>query len=279
MSDFDPNVSQPTAPAISTAVDTPVPATQGTPSMPMTTTTAPGTTPDQGGTQAPATGAPDGWVPSYRIRETRESVLREARNFFEQKQREYEARETELQAKIQALAGFGPKPDPEVEGVRDQFGRLYPGLSRLEQQADQIQRLLERAGDMESQTTHYWTSYGQNAVGQLFEAAEADLGGPLTEEGKRALHASFVGYIQSSPELVNTYASNPHFAREYWKAFSSSFIDPVRRVSAAQAQGRATTPLPQDTPAAAPRVGMPEKPANLEERVARSWTAYQQSKR
>lgn len=279
MADFDPNISQPAAPATPTAVDTPVPATQGTPSAPATITQGQGTAPAPSGTQAPATGAPEGWVPSYRIRETRESVLREARAFFEQKEREYAQREAEYQKKIQALAGFGPQPDPEVEGVRDQFGRLYPNLAKIESQADRIFQLLERAGDMETQTSHYWSSYGQNAVGQLFEAAESDLGVPLSDEAKRTLHANFVGYVQSSPELTNMYASNPNFAREYWKAFSSSFIDPVRRVSAASATHRSSVPLPQDTPSAAPRVGQPEKPSSLEDRVNRSWTAYNQTKR
>ena len=279
MAEFDPNVTQGAAPATPTAVDTSVPTTQGTPVAPQTTNVAQGTAPVQSGTQAPATGAPDGWVPSYRLRETRDAVMREARGFFEQKQREFEEKERQYQEKIAALAGFGPKPDPEVEGVRDQFGRLYPNLAKIESQADRIFQLLDKAGDLESQNSHYWTSYGQNAVGQLFEAAEQDLGQPLTDEGKRALHSSFVGYIQSSPELVNMYASNPNFAREYWKAFSSSFIDPVRRVSAATAQGRATVPVAQDTPAAPPRVGVPEKPANLDDRISKSWTAYSQSKR
>jgi hypothetical protein len=280
MSEFDPNVTQPAVTATPTTVDTPVPATQGTPSMPTTTTTAQGPAPGQGGSQAPATGAPgEGYVPSYRLRETRESVLREARAYLDQQRSEFEREKAELNKKIQALAGFGPQPDPEVEGVRDQFGKLYPNLAKIESQADRIFQLIERAGDMESQTNHYWTSYGQNAVTQLFDAAESDLGSPLSDEGKRALHASFVGYIQSSPELVNMYAANPNFAKEYWKAFSSSFIDPVRRVSAAAAQGRTQVPLPQDTPAAAPRVGQPEKPSSLEDRVSRSWTAYNQSKR
>ncbi len=280
MADFDPNVAQPAVPAIQTTADTPVPATQGTPSMAPTSTVPQGTAPAQGGSQAPATGAPgDGWVPSYRVRETRESVLREAKAYFDQQRQAFEQEKAELNKKIQALAGFGPQADPEVDGVRDQFGRLYPGLSKLEQRADQIFQMLEQAGDMQSQTNHYWTSYGQNAVNQLFSSAEADLGAPLTDESKRTLHASFVGYIQSSPELVNTYASNPNFAKEYWKAFSSSFIDPVRRVSAASAQGRTQVPLPQDTPAAAPRVGQPEKPSSLEDRVNRSWTAYNQTKR
>lgn len=279
MAEFDPNVSQPSASATPTADSTPVPATQGTPSAPATITQGQGPAPVQGGTQAPATGAPgEGWVPSHRLRETRESVLREARAYFEEQKRAFEAEKAQLNAKIQALAGFGPQPDPEVEGVRDQFGRLYPGLSKLEQHADRIFQVLDRAGDMESQANHYWSSYGQNATNQLFDAAAADLG-ELSDEAKRSLHASFVGYVQSSPELVNAYANNPNFAKEYWRAFSSSFIEPVRRVSAAQAHGRTQVPLPQDTPAAPPRVGMPEKPGDLDDRVSRSWTAYNQSKR
>jgi hypothetical protein len=283
MADFDPNVSQ-SAPATSapdsgSAVTTPTPAIQGTPAAQPATHAAPGTAPDQGGTQAPATGAPgEGWVPSWRLRETRENVLKEARGFFETKEQEFKRREEELQSKIAALAGFGPKPNPEVTAVRDQFGNLYPGLSKLEQQADTILQLLEKAGEMESSTSHYWQSYGQGAVNKLFSSAEKDLGAPLSDEAKHTLYSSFEGYIRSSPELTNMYASDPTFPEKYWKAFSSSFIDPVRRVSAASAQTRAGVPVPQDTPASAPRVGQPQKPGSLDERVNQSWTAYQQSK-
>lgn len=279
--DFDSTSTQPSAPATPTAVDTPSSATMSTPVAQPTTNAAPATPPAPGSSQAPATGAPgEGWVPSWRLREQRENVLREARGFLEQKQREYEAREAELNKKIQALAGFGPQPDPEVETIKSQFYQLFPWAKNLDE--NKVQALLqmaERTSDIDAQTQHYWTNYGQQNVSKLFSLAEADIGRPLTEEAKAHLHEQFVAFVKSSEQRTNAYASDPSFVESYWKALSSNFIDPVRRVSAASAQDRAGLPVPQDTPAAAPRMGLPEKHGNLDDRVARSWTAYQQSKR
>ena len=112
---------------------------------------------------------------------------------------------------------------------------------------------------------------------KLFDHASQSLGAPLTEEGKRQLHASFVGFVQSSPEMTDRYANDPAIVEEFWKTFTSSFIDPVRRTAAAGIQSRAAgiQNLPQDTPSGAVRVGTPAQPANLDERAAQAWAQYQ----
>lgn len=255
--------------------DTPAPAQPATPAPPAAATPA--------APQTPATGAPQGpgenWVPSYRVRETREAALREAHQAIAQRDAQWAARYNQIQSQLHALVGVQPPANPEVKAVRDQFGQLYPGLSRLEEQADRIQALIERSGDLEAQSSHYWQSYGQQAMDRLFTHAQESLGAPLTEEGKRALHSSFVGFVQSSPELTERYANDPSLVKDFWKAFSSSFIDPVRRTASAQVIGRAAGALPQDTPSGAPRVPGPPQPKDLDERTAQAWTLYQQNAR
>jgi hypothetical protein len=146
----------------------------------------------------------------------------------------------------------------------------------MEQRAAELQGLLDRAGDLESQNSHYWQSYGRQSMDRLFEHAEKSLGAPLTDEGKRALHSSFVGFVSSSPDLTNRYANDPTLIGEFWKSFTSNFIDPARRVASATVVGRATnSALPQDSPSGAPRVGAPPRPADLDERAAQAWAHYQ----
>ncbi len=247
------------APATPTAPTTPVAATPATP-------------------QAPATsGAPEGWVPSYRIRESREAAVREANAEFARREAEYQTQLGRYQAQLQALTGVQPPQNPEVAAVRGQFSQLYPGLSRLEDQAEQLQALLERAEDLESASTHHWQNYGRQSMDRLFDHAEKSVGTPLTDEGKRALHAAFVGFVQSSPELTARYAQDPTLVDEYWKALSSSLIDPVRRTAATTVAGRAAGAIPQDTPGGAPRATPVPQPANLDERAASAWALYQQT--
>lgn len=273
MSDFDPNVSQPT-PATPSVDSTPAPAIQGAPT-PSGTPGSPAVP-----AQAPATGVPEGYVPSYRLRETREAAQREYQRAIAERDAAYQREVAEWRQKAQALAGFGPQPDPEVETVKSQFAKLFPGLARLdESKVDAILQLLDRAGDLEAQTDHYWRSYASSAVSRLFSVAEQDLGQALTDEAKATLQAQFTGYIQSDPRLINMYASDPTFVERYWKAFSSNFIDPVRRISAAGAQTRAQAPLPQDGRGGIPATAPAVKPQGLEDRVNLAWETYNRTKR
>jgi len=236
--------------------------------------------------QAPATGAvggppQEGWVPSYRIRETREAAIREAQGAAQAEIQRARQEAEQYKRYVQSLVGVTPPANPEMDAVRNQFAQLYPGLAKMEERSAQLEALLERAGDLESQTSHYWQSYGRQAMDRLFSHAAESLGAPLTDEGKRALHASFTGFVQSSPELTERYANDPTLVEDFWKAFSSSFIDPVRRTATATVAGRAVQGMgiPQDTPSGAPRATPAPQPANLDERAANAWVQYNQSKR
>lgn len=228
--------------------------------------------------QAPATGAPgDGWVPSYRIRETREAAEREANTRFAAREAEIRKEAEQYRSQLHALVGVQPPQNPEVEAVRSQFASLYPGLAKMEDRAAQLEALLERQGDMEAQNAHYWQTYGRQTMDRLFEHATTTLGAPLTDEAKRTLHGSFLGFVQSSPEMSARYSNDPSIVDDFWKAFSSSFIDPARRVAATTVTNRAGVVLPQDTPGGAPRMSPVPQPSSLDERAANAWAIYQQN--
>ena len=270
MSEFvnDPSTSA----AEPTPSASPTPATPGAFASPVATPQA---------TPAQATpSAPDGYVPSYRLRETREAATREAQTQWAQKEAEYQARLNQIQTQLHALVGVNPQnKNPEVDAIRQQFSQLYPGLSKLEERAAQLQQMIERTGDLEAQNQHYWETYGRQTMDRLFTHAQEALGGPLTEEGKRQLHSSFVGFVQSSPELQARYANDPTLVQDFWKQFTSSFIDPVRRTAQATVAGRVPSALPQDSPSGAPRSTPAPQLGSLEERAAAAWTQYEQTAR
>ena len=228
--------------------------------------------------QAPAIGAHEGYVPSYRIRETREAALREAQAQFSTREAAVRAEADNYRRQVLALTGVTPPANPEIQAVRNQFGELYPGLSKLEERAAQLEQLLERSGDLQSQSDHYWTSYGRQTMDRLFEHAQTSLGSPLTEEGKSALHSAFTGFVSSSPELTARYANDPTLVEDFWKAFTSNFIDPARRAASANVVGRANVNLPQDTSNGIPPTAPPPAFKSLDERVAAGWAQFQQNK-
>jgi DNA polymerase III gamma/tau subunit len=215
--------------------------------------------------------------------ETRATAYRQAQQQAAQQQQQlqsqYEARLQQVQQQLHALVGVTPSQNPELDAVRSQFGQLYPGLSKMEERAEQLLSALDKSGDLESQNSHYWQSYGRQTMNRLFEHASTSLGGPLSEAGKRQLHAAFTGYVSSSPETTARYTNDPSLVDEFWREFTSSFVDPVRRASSASVMDRTGTPLPSDTPSGAPRVPGPPALANLDERVAQGWASYQATKR
>ena len=238
---------------------------------------APSTTPTAT-TPASIQQAPDGgaMVPSYRLREVRETALRDAQTQWAQREAAYAAQLEQVQNQLYALVGVTPQEDPNVAGIRQQFGQLYPGLSRLEERAADLLGVIERSADQETQQRHYWQSYGRQSMDRLYSLAEQTLGGNLSDDGRRALHASFLGYVSSSPDLTERYTSDPTLVDEFWRGFSSSLIDPVRRTAAASMQQTAYPRyLPQDTPSGAPRTTPVPQPANLDERLTNAWAAYQ----
>ncbi len=229
--------------------------------------------------QAPATpGAPEGHVPSYRLRETREAAQREYQAQLAQRESQYQQEIARYKQQLGALVGVTPQnQDPETDAVRAQFSKLYPGLAKMEERAEQLQALLEKSGDLEAQTDHYWQTYGRQTMNRLFEHASSTIGAPLTDEAKRTLHSSFIGFVQQSPELQQRYASDPTIVEDFWKTFSTQFIDPVRRTAAAGITQRVggLPATPQDTGGVIPPTSPAPKPANLDERVAQGWAAYQ----
>ena len=236
----------------------------------------------QPGTPAGATPGPEGqspqqgWVPSYRIREAREAAVRQAQESFQQREAALRAEAERYKQQLHSIVGVAPPADPETEAIKQQFNKLFPGLSKLEQRAQDLLGVVDRAGDMDTQQQHYWQTYGRQTMDRLFSLASESLGGTLTDEAKRNLHSSFIGFIQSSPEMADRYAQDPSIVEEFWNAFSSSFIDPVRRATTVGAVQRATGAgvLPRDTSAGIPSPAAPPKPKGLDERAAMAWTQF-----
>lgn len=256
------------------ATATPTPATPGASASPVAT---PQVTP---ASATPSTPVEDrsNWVPPHRIRETREAAVRQAQQEFAQREAAVRAEADRYRAQVLALTGVTPPPDPGVQAVKDQFSQLYPGLSKIEARAAQIEQLLERSGDLEAQNGHYWEQYGRQTMNKLFDHAQASIGTALTDSAKAQLHSSFVGYVQSSPELTARYANDPTIVEDFWKNFTSSFIDPVRRTASAAVVGRATVQVPQDTPGGMPRSTPIAGPKTLDERAQAGWAQYNMPK-
>lgn len=252
------------APAEATPAATPAPAAATSPAS-----ASPAATPQA--TPVPATEDRSSWVPPHRLRETRDAAIRQANEQFAGREASIRAEAERYRAQVLALTGVTPPPNPEVAAVREQFSQLYPGLAKLEDKAGMFERLAAQAEQLEQQTGHYWQQYGQQTMNRLFDHASQSIGTPLTDAAKQQLHASFVGYVQSSPEATARYTNDPTIVEDFWKAFTSNFIDPARRTASATVAGRAGVATPQDTTSGVPRPAGPPAFKSLDERVAAGW--------
>lgn len=233
-------------------------------------------TPPASASQPPAEDRSN-WLPPYRAREIRESAAREAATRYQTEVGQVKAELERYRSQVQALVGVTPQQTSEADTIKKQFFEIFPWAKKLEEKFPDVENLLERGNDMNAQVDHYWTSYGNQTMDRLYKLAGDSLGAPLNDNGKHLLHTSFVGFLQSSPELTQRYASDPSIVEDFWKQYSSSFIDPVRRASSAGIAQRAgqVARLPQDTPAGVPQAGGAPKFGGLDDRVAAGWAEYQ----
>lgn len=276
MSEFDnaqPSPAAAPAAPSSPAASAPAAPAHVAPATPQATPYAPAQA-----TPAPAQQVEPSWLKG-RLEETRNAALRQAQQHYAQQEAQHQARVTQMENQLRALVGASPPANPEVDAVRQQFAQLYPGLARMEEQSERLMGVLDRSGDLETQTNHYWQSYGRQTMNRLFEKANESLGSPLDEAGKRQLHAAFTGYVSQSPELTARYTNDPTLVDEFWNAFTSSFVNPARRATSASIMDRTAGPLPSDTPGGQPALSQVPKLDGLDQRTAAAWQQYQSLKK
>ena len=276
MSDFDANAS-PTPGGAPTPAPTPASATPMPSAVPSAIPQGPVAAPTGLSPAAPEDRS--NWVPPHRLRETREAAVREAQQRYQQEQAQLQAQVNHYQQQLRALVGAEPPANPDHDAIRQQFGQLYPGLTKIEARAAQLEQYLDQMPDMESVRDYIWQNHGRQAMDRIYSQAAETLGGPLSAEGKRALHAAFTGWVQSSPEYAQRYVDDPSIVDEFWKTLSSTLVDPARRAASAQVASRVPGALPQDTPGGVPSPGPAPKPANMDERIGQMWAGYNANKK
>lgn len=267
MSEF---VETPTTPTVSDTTATSAPTVNQSAPVAATPTT-PNVAP-----QPPATGGEPS-VPSYRLRQQREQYEARIAQVQAQKDAEWQAKYDQIQRQLHSLVGVTPPANPQEDQIRQQFNGLYQdSLAKL---ADPkvVERLLqyvEKAPDFEAQTQHYWNTYNTQSLNTLYSKAEEAYGKQLGPVGRASLKASLIEYLNENPEAAERYnnADNSVIV-DFWKAFSSELVDPVRRSATAQVVDRVPHGIPQDTPSI-PRTSAPQQPANLDERVNMAWSQF-----
>jgi hypothetical protein len=274
LSDPNFNVTQENS-AAPTDISAPSPVA-ATPATPSAAAPTPAASPNPAITgQPPANpGAPPlGYVPSFRIRETRDQYEAKIASLEAANNAKIES----MQRQLQALTGVTPQNQSEEDVIRQQLFKVVPQLQKLLEIQEKLESSVASQEELKAQQTHYWESYNRQQMNSLFKAAEETYGTSLSDGQRNYLKAAFVGWASNDPELASRYQNDPTLVTEFWKEFSSSFIDPARRQAVSNTAARVPANLPQDNPSGAVRTSQPLEPAkNADEVVDRAWATFKQ---
>jgi hypothetical protein len=259
-------------------INTPAAATPAAPTTATPSTVSQPTT--QVAPQTPATPATpnedrSNWVPPYRLRE-------QTQRFEQSLQAErarWQAEKEAYEAKVRALVGVTPPENPQIDEVRNQFKQVFPDLDYIGSQRAQLEEILALKDELKASMNAQWEAHNRNATDRLYKAAEQTYGQPLSDDAKRTLGASFIGYLQSNPEAYTRYQYDTSVAEEFWKAFSDRFVDPVRRSAAVNTANRIPTGLPQDSPSGGIQPSSAPQPQTQDERLRAALDVYKAKSR
>ena len=159
---------------------------------------------------------------------------RRARQELETRFRNTEAQYTEAQRRVAALAGVNTPSaeEAEIEQVRAQFARIFPGLAKLtDAQIDKLLQTSTRTDTMEAAAVHHWESHGRAMVDSLTaEVSEALGGGELTERQTKALARAYVAEAESDPEFLKRHERGDRaLIKEFAKQWVEDWYEPARR--------------------------------------------------
>ena len=223
----------------------------------------PGSTPPAGNTNspAPADGRPPqapapangGQPDDARQRGILADLQKErrARQELENRVRQHEADLAAERRRVQALAGVTPSSpeDAELQEVRQQFARVFPGLAKLTDQ--QIETLLQNANQaqtLQQTVQHHWESHGRSMLDSLTKEVSDAFGGELSERQIKSLSRAYIAEAESDPEFLARHErGDKALLKEFAKQWTDDWFEPARRhVTAATVNQQRRVPSGRD---------------------------------
>ena len=176
---------------------------------------------------------------------------RKARQNFETQFKDHQARLAERDRQIAALTGARTPSaeDAEMDEVRKQFGKLYPGLAKLDDKA--IERLLsvaQNADRLEEATNNHWQRHSSNMTDSLVKEVSDEIGSDLTPRQRNAVIAAYIQEAENNPEFLEKHergdvAQLKQFAKDWT---SDWFTAAQRKVSSTEANRNRPVPRSGD---------------------------------
>lgn len=186
-----------------------------------------------GTTQAASQPAPK-WEdsPQYKGQIQELQKERKARQDFERRFTEHEARLAERDRQIAALTGAKTpsKGEAETEAIRERFKELFPHLAELTQ--EDIEAIREsKASNAQTQQfqEQHWTNHHKALIGQVHAEIAKELG-DLTPRQIKRINAAYVAEAEQNPDFMEKISSGDKSAiMQFVKEYLEDFVGPITR--------------------------------------------------
>jgi hypothetical protein len=185
---------------------------------------------------SPAPGAgPKTGVDDPRIKGLTADLVKErkARQEFEKRFKDHDAQLTERNRQIAALTGTKtPTADEaEIEEVRQQFAKLFPGLAKLDdKQIEKLLKVAESSDTLSETTKHYWDRHARTTTDQLIADVSELIGGELSARQKNACVAAYSFEIENNPELAEKFEQGDvEHLKQFAKDWAEDWLTAAQR--------------------------------------------------
>ena len=170
---------------------------------------------------------------------------RKARQDFERRLAESDARATERDRQIAALTNsrIPSKEEADADEIKQQFSKLYPHLGDLT--ADDVaalRELKEQREQLERAIVDQYANHSRHLLREVHQKIGAELG-DLTPRQRARINAAYLQEAENPEFLARHNEGDPTLVDEFVKAYLEDTVEPIRRkVTAAEVSRQRAVP-------------------------------------
>lgn len=157
---------------------------------------------------------------------------RKARQDYERRQGESDARLAERERQIAALTNTRTpsKEDADIEAVRDRFKQLYPHLADLTaEDVEAIREAKTQGAQTNSFIEQQWTNHHASMIADVHAGIAKEMG-DLSPRQIARINAAYVREAESNPEFMTKLEKGDKSAtQQFVKEYLEDFVAPVQR--------------------------------------------------
>ena len=171
---------------------------------------------------------------------------RKARQDFERRLAESDARATERDRQIAALTNscIPSKEEADADQIKQRFSELFPHLGGLtEEDVEALRELKDQRGQLQQAIVDQYANHSRRILSEVYKKIGDELG-ELTPRQRGRITAAYLAEAESNPEFLERHNNgDATLIDEFVKAYLEDTVEPIRRkVTAAEVSRQRAVP-------------------------------------